>query len=62
MRAAWNGQLYFFFFCLPGLSRMAEALQSKHQGREKQRVEKNSVGLTLRVRGRTKEVQRSNEK
>ena len=49
---------FFFFAWLP---RMADALQSKTQGK-KELVEKNSVDLALGVRGCTKGVQRSIEK
>ena len=59
MRAAWNGYPGFVFF--PWLPRMAEALQSKTQGK-KELVERNSVDLALGVRGSTKGVQRSIEK
>ena len=48
VRAAWNGYLGFFFF--PWLPRMAEALQSKPQGK-KELVERYSVDLALGVRG-----------
>ena len=60
VRAAWNGYLGFFFF-FAWLPRMAEALQSKTQGK-KELVERNSVDLALGVRGCTKVVQRSIEK
>ena len=40
------------------LSRMAEALQNKTQGK-KELVERNSFDVALRARGCTKEVQRS---
>ena len=59
VREAWSGYLGFFFF--PWLPRMAEALQSKTQGK-KELVERNSVDLALAVRGCTKGVQRSIEK
>ena len=49
---------FFFFAWLP---RMAEALQSKPQGK-KELVERNSVDLALGVRGCRKGVQRSIEK
>ena len=49
------------FFLFPWLPRMAEALQSKTQGK-KELVERNSVDLALGVRGCTKGVQRSIEK
>ena len=49
------------FFLFPWLPRMAEALQSKTQGK-KELVERDSVDLALGVRGCTKGVQRSIEK